>query len=121
MKLRHVGQSELNPDLTGRNRKSRTTAVRSTGPTQKKKGTYKLSIKTNNKGRCPYTGKIRYKDDQEAKAALRRTQSAAQIEREISGYSKREEKRWFDCTKCSGKHLTSQTEVEYREAFGKAA
>jgi hypothetical protein len=80
-----------------------------------------VSIKTSNKGRCPYTGKIRYKDDQEAKAALRRTQSAAQIEREMSGYSKREEKRWFDCTKCSGKHLTSQSEVEYRSALRKAA
>ena len=121
MKLRHINLADLDPDLPGKYRKARTNAVRSTDPAQKMKATCKVSIKTNNNGRCPYTGKIRYKDDQAAKAALRRIQSAAQIEFEMAGHSNRHEKRWFDCAKCSGKHLTSQTEVEYRSACGKAA
>jgi len=120
MKVKNVSSLDLNPDLVIKHRKLRAQVARPTSSSQKK-GTYKMSVKTTNKGRCPYTGKIRYKDDQAAKAALRRTQSAAQIECEFSGYSKRQEKRWYFCAMCSGHHLTSQTEVEYREAYGKAA
>jgi hypothetical protein len=120
MKVKNVSYRDLNPELVSKHRKLRAQATRPTSSSHKK-GTHKVSIKTNNKARCPYTGKIRYKDDQAAKAALRRTHSAAQIECEISGYSKRQEKRWFFCAMCSGNHLTSQSEVEYRSAYGKAA
>jgi len=121
MKLRHVDQSDLNPDLAGTRRKARAIAVQVNNPTKTKKGTRKVIIKTSNKSRCPGTGKRRLRDEKEAKRALRSTQFKAQVEREELGDSKRAEKRYYFCNQCGAMHLTSQTEVEYREAYGKAA
>ena len=121
MKLRHIDLTDLNPDLVGKHRKFRTTAVRTTNSVKTKKGKQKMTIKTSNKSRCPVTGKIRLRDDKEAKRALRSTQAKGRIEREVQGTSKRSEKRYYFCTSCAAAHLTSQTEVEYRSAYGKAA
>lgn len=121
MKLRHIELSDLDPDLTGTHRKSRPTLVRTTSPTQKKKGNHKVIIKTSNKARCPGTGKRRLRDEKEAKLALRSTRFKGQVEREVQGASKRAEKRYYLCNHCGALHLTSQTEAEYRSAYGKAA
>lgn len=121
MKLRHTDLADLNPDLTGKPCRLRTKAVYTASSAKTKKGKKKVIIKTSNKSRCPGTGKIRLRDEKEAKLALRRTQAAGRIERELQGTSERAEKRYYYCNRCGALHLTSQTEVEYRSAYGKAA
>jgi hypothetical protein len=62
---------------------------------------------TKLKGRCK-SGKIRYRDHEEAINALHRTQSRAAVALEITGNTSRAEKRTYYCALCNGFHLTSQ-------------
>jgi len=121
MKMRHLEVSDLNPDLAGKHRRSRAAAVRSTSSSQKKKEVQKVIIKTNNKSRCPGTGKVRLRDEKEAKRALRSARAKGQDERDALGKTKRAEKRYYFCNRCVAMHLTSKSEGEYQSAYGKAA
>ncbi len=62
---------------------------------------------TKLKGRCQ-SGKIRYRDHEEAIKALHRTQSLALIALEVTGSTSRAEKRTYYCGMCNGFHLTSR-------------
>ena len=66
------------------------------------------------RGRCPMTGKIRYRDHKEAVKALHRAKSAANFETGQYGKTDRLERRNYFCQVCSAYHLTSQ---EKRESF----
>ena len=71
---------------------------------------------TKLKGRCQ-SGKIRYRDHDEAIKALHRTQSMAVIALEMTGNTSRAEKRTYYCGQCNGFHLTSKPlRADFQEA-----
>ena len=119
MKLRHLEIADLNPDARtiaqGRHRSTRTVKVVANA-----KGGRKAAIKTDNKNRCPETGKVRYRDAREGQRRLRGAQASGRIERDLYGTSKRAESRTYPCPSCRGVHLTSQpkrmTRADYRKA-----
>ena len=120
MKLRHLEIADLNPEapVVARGRR------RSTGPVNvvsNAKGSRKAAIKTDNKNRCPKTGKVRYRDAREGQRRLRGAQASGRIERDLYGTSKRAESRTYPCPYCRGVHLTSQPKRVTRSDYGKAA
>jgi len=66
---------------------------------------------TNAKAKCPKSNKVRYRDIQEAKQALRRAKGAARVELELYGQTKRAERRIYFCAPCRGYHTTSRDEI----------
>ena len=62
---------------------------------------------TKLKGRCQ-SGKIRLRDHDEAIKALHRTQALALVALEVTGSTRRAEKRAYYCGMCNGFHLTSK-------------
>lgn len=71
---------------------------------------HKERVKSSSKGKCPYSGKVRYRDAKEATRALHRSHNARAIELNTIGESRRRECRAYWCEKCEGMHTTSQTE-----------
>lgn len=65
----------------------------------------------NSKAKCPRSNKVRYRDVQEAKRALRRAQGAGRVELELYGQTKRAERRFYFCSACKGYHITSRDEI----------
>jgi len=58
---------------------------------------------------CPvHPGKIRYRDDQQAKRALSTMKTRARIELEKYGSTEFRQNRVYECTACRGWHTTSQ-------------
>lgn len=58
------------------------------------------------KGRCS-SGKIRYRDRQEAIQSLHFIETGRKFDQEDGIETKRTEKRTYKCPECSGIHLTS--------------
>jgi len=118
VKLKNVTTFELNPerDTNARRLPARTGVAERTLSVQTKVGGMK--IKTKNRALCPYTGKRRYRDPQSAKMALRRSQSAGRLEREMYGTTRRQEIRQYFCAYCSAFHLTSQQAMESLATHG---
>jgi hypothetical protein len=56
---------------------------------------------------CPATGKIRWRDHEEAIRALHTTQNAKATATFYGAESRRNENRAYACVACSGWHLTS--------------
>ena len=98
MKTRHIKHEDLN--LEKQAHKVKTSAKKPA------KGGARV-IKTDAKGKCSITGKIRLRDREEAKSALKRAKSAAKVETENQGTSSRGECRYYPCGYCNSYHLTS--------------
>jgi hypothetical protein len=60
-----------------------------------------------NLGKCPTTGKVRFRDDVEAKSALQRAKSQRKQSAETGSQTRRHEARTYRCKDCGGWHLTS--------------
>jgi hypothetical protein len=58
------------------------------------------------KGKC-VTGKIRYRDKQEAIEALHRAENTRKFSEQDGLATRRNEKRVYKCPSCAGAHLTS--------------
>lgn len=58
------------------------------------------------KGKCS-TGKIRYRDKQEAIEALHRAENTRKFSEQDGLATRRNEKRVYKCPTCAGVHLTS--------------
>ena len=91
--------------------------VASAGKNRPSKTTRQTRTKTRNRSLCPQTGKRRYRDDQAAKMALRRSQSAGEIERDMYGSTSRREARYYSCPYCNSMHLTALSAQAYAASF----
>ena len=120
MKLRHLELADLNPEAATAVRGGRK-STKTVKAVATQKGNRKVVIKTDNKGRCPVTGKVRYRDALEGQRKLRGAQASGRIERDLYGTSKRAESRFYPCPSCKGVHLTSQPKRGTRADYGKAA
>jgi hypothetical protein len=120
VKLRHLDIVDLNPE-TSVGAQARRQSTRPVTVAVKAKGRRKSAIKTDNKNRCPETGKVRYRDAREGQRRLRGAQASGRIERDLYGTSKRAESRSYPCPSCRGVHLTSQPMRGTRADYGKAA
>lgn len=120
VKLRHLEIADLNPEAIdiARVRHQSTKAVKAAVSSNTGR---KVVIKTDNKNRCPATGKVRYRDAREGLRRLRGAQASGRIERDLYGTSKRAESRFYPCASCRGVHLTSQPKRGTRAQYGKAA
>lgn len=61
-------------------------------------------------------GKRRFRDQKEAKVALKLARKNAKRELEERGATSRHESRFYFCQRCSGYHLTSKPEYRTEEA-----
>lgn len=59
-------------------------------------------------GRCPTTGKRRYRDKRESVIFLHRAQTARRWADQDGTDTRRNEKRVYECPACHGWHATSQ-------------
>lgn len=83
-----------------------TTSAPRKDPTMKhnRKGHVELS---KLKGKCE-TGKVRFRDRQEAIEALHRAENLRKFSEQDGLATRRNEKRIYKCPLCAGHHLTSQ-------------
>ena len=81
--------------------------VRHINSPRKQENMKKAAKRRANVSRKSCEDKVRFRDREEAKKALRRARNARVIELELHGSSKRGESRAYPCPNCLGYHLAS--------------
>jgi hypothetical protein len=116
MRLKRANIFDLTPELD--NPTNHRKGVRESAHSSKQEGLSRSSEWQRRRSVCPQTGKRRFRDAKAVKSALRRCQAAGQMERDLCGSSKREERRYYLCPYCNAFHLTQFSESEYAAAYG---